>query len=158
MAKTKMLRFASEDDMKRELGARRERFSSGSRGREPEREADVQSAGLELLKHHPAIAFAYRSNSRAGFMLNPDVYDRLVKAGHLKRTEARFMRFGVKGAHDVTGMLRGGRRLEIEFKGDGGKLSEDQRAYAEAVNGGGGLAIVAYSVTELVDELARGTK
>lgn len=154
MARTRALRFASVEDAKQALADRRTRFATG---KVATRESDVQSAGLELLKRHPAVAFAYRSNSRAGFMLNPDVYDRLVREGHLKPNEARFMRFGVKGAHDVTGMLRGGRRLEVEFKGDGGKLSDDQRAYGEAVNGGGGLAIVAFSVDELVAKLQRGT-
>ena len=64
------------------------------------------------------------------------------------------MRFGVKGQHDVTGMLRGGKRLEVEFKADGKKMTDDQRAYADAVNGGGGLAVCAYSVDDILRALS----
>jgi hypothetical protein len=148
-----MLRFESEAEMHAQTQARREAFNSGSRGRIVTPEREVLAAVLELCKHHPSVAFAYRSNTRAGFLLNHDVYDRLVRAAHLKKDEARFIRFGVKGAHDVTGMLRGGRRLEIETKAEGRKLTDDQAAFAQGVNGGGGLAILAYSVDDVVKAL-----
>ena len=141
------LRFASELDIARMRADRRERFNSGQTGT---LERDVQAAALELLRAHPAIAFAFRTNTRSGFVLNTGVYQRLIDRGHLRKDEARFLRFNFPGAADITGMFRSGRRLEVECKGDSGKLSDEQTAFGEAVNAGGGLWICAHSVDELV--------
>jgi hypothetical protein len=60
------------------------------------------------------------------------------------------VQYGLKGGGDITAMLRGGRRLEVETKSDKGKLRDDQRAFGEAVNGGGGLWLLVRSIDELV--------
>src|SRR6185312_7626895 len=149
---TRMLRFDSEADLHAAMQRRREDFNGGARGRVVVPERDVLAAAIELLRKHPAIAFAYRQNTRSGYVLKHGVYDRLVTAGHIKRDEAQFMRFNFKGAADITGMLRNGRRVEIECKADGGgsPVSDEQCAFLEAVNGGGGLGFVARSVDDVM--------
>lgn len=117
-------------------------------------ESDVLAACLELLARHPRVAFARRCNTGSGYLIYAHRFNELVVAGAMKRNEARFMRFGVKGAADITGMLRGGRRLEVECKSDTGRLEDEQLQFLDAINGGGGLGIVARSVDELVEALA----
>lgn len=147
---SQMLRLSALDEPAEAKG-RRERFQAG-KTHTPE--ADVLAAVLELLQLHPKVAWARRSNVGSGFLLRSDVYYGLVRAGHLQANTARFMQFGVKGAADVTGQLRGsGRRLEIECKGDRGKPSDDQAIFGDAVNGGGGLWVLARSVDDVLRAL-----
>lgn len=143
-----MLRLTAEqyDDRAK----RRARHASGQIN-VPER--DILVACIELLRRHPAVAFAYRSNVAAGYLMYPDTYKRLVAAGALRPDECRYMRFGIKGAADITGMLRGGRRLEVECKADRGAVRDDQDVFLQAVSGGGGLGVVVRSVDELVEAL-----
>lgn len=124
---------------------------AGKRVVVPERE--IQKAGHELLKVHPKVAWIRRANVGAGYLLYADDYKRLVAQGHLKPDAARFVRYGIPGQGDDTGMLRGGRRLDVEYKAEGGRLSDDQIAFGEAVNGGGGLYICARSIDELMEGL-----
>jgi len=140
-----MLRFSEDEFAERE--ARRERFKAGKIA-VPER--DVLAAVLEFLRLHPSVAWATRSNVGCGYLLRADQYHRLVAAGSLKAGEARFMRFGFKGAADITGQLRDGKRLEVECKADRGVVSDDQAAFLQAVNGAGGVGIVARSVDDVV--------
>jgi hypothetical protein len=153
MSKGAMLRFTDEqfEQYSETSQARRERFQAGKVS-VPERE--ILAASIELLQKHPSVAWAKRANAGCGFLLYADTYKRLVAAGHLKPNDARFMRFGIPGQGDITGMLRGGKRLEIECKSDRGKLRDDQVEFGQAVNGGGGLYIVVRSVDELVRGLA----
>lgn len=148
--KSQMLRLSSIDELG-ERQARRERYQTG-RTHVPE--ADVLAAVLELLRLHPHVAWARRSNTGSGYLLRSDVYRDLVAAGHLQSNTARWMQFGVKGGADVSGMLRGGRLLQVECKSDRGKLSADQEVFGQAVNGGGGLWLVARSVDDVMRALA----
>lgn len=151
MTRSAMLRFASQEEFDRERAARRDRFQ---RGQVAVPERDILAAVMELVRKHPLVAWASRSNIGCGYLLRADQYHRLVAAGHLKPNEARFMRFGFKGAADITGMLRGGKRLEIEVKADRGVVSDDQTAFLQVVNGGGGLGMVVRSVDEVMRGLA----
>lgn len=63
------------------------------------------------------------------------------------------IRFGLKGSADITGILRDGRRLEIEVKDAKGKLSPEQIEFLETINRLGGLAFVARSVDDVVKAL-----
>lgn len=146
-----VLRFASQGALDAERAARRERFQ---RGQVAVCEKEIQAAGLQLLKRHPRVAWIVRQNTGAGYVLDARKFHALVAAGHLKPSDARFMRFGFPGGGDATGQLVTGARLEVEFKSDRGIVSDDQRAVHEAVNAAGGLAIVARSVDELVKALA----
>lgn len=95
-------------------------------------EADVQRAVLQLLATHPAVAFAYRVNSRV-----VDVTDRKSKAG------TRPMRTVPKGHPDIAGVLMGGRALFIECKSTDGTLTDEQAAWLARANEHGALAFVA---------------
>lgn len=148
-----MLRFSDEQfaQYSESREARRERFNAG-RVSVPERE--ILAASLELLRKHPRVAFARRNNTGAGFLLYRDTYERLVRAGHLKASEARYQTYGIKDGGDVIGMLIGGQLLNVECKSDRGRLSDGQEAFGQAVANGGGLWIVNRSVDELVHLLA----
>lgn len=79
----------------------------------------------------------------------------------------RFVRFGVPGQGDLSGILAGGRRLEIEVKSAIGRQSAQQQNFMEMVRRYGGLYVLARSVDEAlrgvggcaaegVDDAARG--
>lgn len=126
--------------------------NAGKRIVVPEREvlADI----IELLKRHPKVAWVARANVGAGYLLPAQLYRRLVAAGYLQAGDARYMTFGFPGAADINGMLRGGRRIEVEVKAEDGVLSPEQRRFGEAVNGGGGLWLQARSLDDVVGGLA----
>lgn len=135
-----MLRFDSEDDLfaHRARQARRDARNNASRARPVIAERDVQASVLAFLRKHPRVAWAQRFNSGVTKISNAD------------GTE-RFIRFAFKGCSDILGMLRGGRFLAVECKRAGERPTDEQRAFIDAVNGGGGLAFVACSI----DDVAR---
>jgi len=63
--------------------------------------------------------------------------------------KGRAIRFGVPGAADISGILRGGRRLEIECKSDAGRQSPAQRAWQAMIESHGGLYILAHMVEDV---------
>lgn len=65
----------------------------------------------------------------------------------------RFIRFGMKGASDILGVLPGGRFLAVECKMPKGKTSEAQDEFLAGVNASGGLGIVVRSVDELAEKI-----
>lgn len=144
-------RFESVADLERDRAARRERFN---RGEVHTLEKDVLAACLEFCQRHPAIAWAARANVGAGYLIRYAKFQELVAAGHLKESDARFVRYGLKNGGDITGMFRGtGRRLEVETKSDTGRVKDDQAAFGQAVNGGGGLWVIARSIDDVADAL-----
>lgn len=60
------------------------------------------------------------------------------------------IRFGHVGSGDISGILRGGRRLEIEVKTPKGIVTEEQIKFGEQINSMGGLWFVARSTDEAV--------
>ena len=64
---------------------------------------------------------------------------------------SRFVRFGVVGQADITGLLPGGRRLEIEVKTSMGPVRPEQVAFGERINRNGGLWFIARTVKDAVD-------
>lgn len=76
------------------------------------------------------------------------------------RTGGRFIRYGIKGQADISGILRGGRRLEIEVKLPDGKhpVTEEQKSFGSMVNGLGGVWFVARSVEEVVTKILEAMK
>lgn len=99
-------------------------------------EADIQHAVLKYLRVHPKIAWVGRFNSGAA----TSSYNGL-------RTFIRFST--VRGLSDIGGQLKGGRSLWVECKRLGLKLTEDQAAFLEAVNRGGGLGFVATCIEDV---------
>jgi len=65
----------------------------------------------------------------------------------------RHIRFGRNGAADITGILRGGRRLEIETKTATGKQSDAQVEFQAEIERMGGLYILARSVEDVATAL-----
>lgn len=64
--------------------------------------------------------------------------------------DGRQVRFGAPGQGDLSGILRGGRRLELEVKAPGGRPTEQQARFGAMVNAMGGLWAVVRSVDEAV--------
>jgi len=91
----------------------------------------------------------------------PEVYAWRQNTGVAKAHGHR-IRFGLNGSGDISGILRGGRRLELEVKLPGGKygVTEEQEAFGARVLAMGGLWCVVRSVEEAVTvvEEATGTK
>ena len=61
----------------------------------------------------------------------------------------RFVKFGIKGQADLSGILPDGVRLEIEVKAEGKKQSKEQKIYQRVIERFGGVYILAYSVEEV---------
>lgn len=63
------------------------------------------------------------------------------------------IQFGVKGQADLTGILPGGRRLEIEVKSETGRQRKEQKVFGDMINRKGGVYIVAKSVGDVSDAI-----
>ena len=92
---------------------------------------------LKALRHHPAIAWAERQNTGAA------------------QVGGRFVRFGWRGCSDVIGMLKDGRLLAVEVKAPSGKLRAEQAEFLSLVRRFGGVAFMARSCRDVLDELNR---
>lgn len=64
--------------------------------------------------------------------------------------DGRWISFGIVGGGDITGILLGGRRIEIECKTGGAKQHEEQRNFGEVIRKMGGIYIVARDVETVV--------
>ena len=67
----------------------------------------------------------------------------------------RFVRAGVPGQADLTGILCDGKRLEIEIKSDRGRQTEDQRNFQRMIERFGGVYVLARSVEDVARALQR---
>lgn len=59
------------------------------------------------------------------------------------------VRFGVPGQADLTGILPGGIRLEIEVKAPNGRQSREQQAFQRMIERFGGVYVLARSVEDV---------
>jgi hypothetical protein len=59
------------------------------------------------------------------------------------------LRWGTPGCGDITGILPGGRRLEIECKTDAGTQSGAQRAFQAIIEQHGGRYVVARTIEDV---------
>jgi hypothetical protein len=64
-----------------------------------------------------------------------------------------FVRAGVVGQADLTGILPDGRRLEVEVKRPGGEQSAEQQAYQRMIIRFGGVYCLACSVADVYTQL-----
>jgi hypothetical protein len=99
-------------------------------------ERAIQTEILRYLATLPGLR-AWRSNT--GAAMSP--------TGHLTR-------FGVKGQSDISGILAGGRFLQIEVKTPTGRLSPEQERWGAMITRFGGLFIVARCVEDVRRELS----
>lgn len=58
------------------------------------------------------------------------------------------VRFGVKGQADLSGLLQGGRRLEIEVKSATGRQTPEQKDFQAMIERFGGVYILARTVED----------
>jgi hypothetical protein len=68
-----------------------------------------------------------------------------------------FVRFGIPGQADISGILAGGRRIEIECKSPTGRQSEDQRRWQAMIEKFGGLYVLARSTEDVRAALQSAT-
>ena len=61
----------------------------------------------------------------------------------------RTVAFGLRGQADLTGILPGGIRLEIEVKGPNGRQSHEQKLYQQMIERFGGIYVLARSVEDV---------
>ena len=96
-------------------------------------ERDVVNAVLLALSAEPGVR-VWRHN-----------------VGAMKSDTGRFVRFGLPGQSDISGILSPeGWRLEVEAKTQTGRLSESQRRWLDMINNQGGIAFIARDPHEAV--------
>lgn len=61
----------------------------------------------------------------------------------------RTVRFGLPGAADLSGILRDGRRIEIEVKAPTGRQTEEQQRFGAMIERMGGIYVLARSVEDV---------
>jgi hypothetical protein len=99
------------------------------------REGEIQAAILGALAKHPRVA-AWRQNTGAARIGN------------------RFVRFGLKGAADICGVIAPtGRALFVEVKAQRGTQSPEQRAFERMVTARGALYVLARDVDTVLDAI-----
>lgn len=69
------------------------------------------------------------------------------------RIGGRLVQFGMTGASDIIGCLPDGRFLAIEVKRKGEKPTPEQLAFLSRVAQAGGVALVAYSLDDVIQGL-----
>lgn len=69
--------------------------------------------------------------------------------------QRRMVRFGLPGMADVSGILRCGRRVEIECKTATGRLTLEQRRWGEMVTAYGALYVLARSTADVEHEIRK---
>jgi len=69
------------------------------------------------------------------------------------KERTRFVRYGFKGSSDVIGILPDGRFLAIECKVGKNKVSPAQEEFLDNIANNGGLAIIAYSLDDVIERL-----
>ena len=105
-------------------------------------EAQVLRGILDYLAHDPRV-LVWRNNTGAA---------RLPGRGG----KEQIVRFGVRGAADILGVMRGsGRLIALEVKRPGKSLEPHQRAWGAAITAAGGHYACVHSIDEARAEVAR---
>lgn len=73
----------------------------------------------------------------------------VARLGGPRSAGGRVVRFGLPGQADLTGILPGGLRLEIEVKGPDGRQSRAQRSFQAMIERFGGVYVLARSVEDV---------
>lgn len=73
----------------------------------------------------------------------------VARIGGPRRAGGRVVRFGLPGQADLTGILPGGVRLEIEVKGPDGRQTAEQHAFQQVIERFGGVYVLARSVDDV---------
>lgn len=67
----------------------------------------------------------------------------------------RMVRFNVPGAADISGIIRGGKRLEVEVKTGTGAPSLAQKRFRAMIEAMGGLYVLARSIEDATSAVER---
>jgi hypothetical protein len=105
-------------------------------------EKDTLKAIMELLHRHPKVGKVWRQNSGT-FKMGYGESQRYVRANT------------AKGMADIMGILKDGRTLAIEVKSPTGLVKPHQYEFLEAIRNAGGMAFVARSVDDVINQLGR---
>lgn len=116
-------------------------------------ERDVQAATMAILEKHPRVAFAYRMNTGAGYLIGAHAWRGLLAGEVARKAMCRFIRFAFPGCSDILGMLTNGRFVAIECKSTDGELRDDQRAFLSLVNQHGGLGFIVRRPEQVFDSI-----
>ena len=104
-------------------------------------EAEIQAEILiGLGERYPHLLRAWRNNSGA------------------VKVDNRYIKFGIKGQADISGILVDGRRLEIEVKNEKGRQGKDQMIFQKVIERFNGVYILARSfedVRSVIDNYVR---
>ena len=92
---------------------------------------------IELGRLFPEVLRAWRNNR-----------------GNFKTEGGGFIKCGINGQADISGIVAGGRRLEIECKQPGQKQNADQIAFMNMIRRFNGIYVVAYCLADVVQALA----
>lgn len=112
-----------------------------------ERRVKKDSVGEATILHnclrwlHRQGAFTWRNNTGTAWL------------------DGRPVSFGYPGSADITGILRDGRRLEVECKTIIGKQSDKQKQFQQEIEANNGVYLLVHSVDELIKQWTeRGLK
>lgn len=106
-------------------------------------EQEIVRSILSALAYRPDV-FAWRQNTGA------------FRTEH--KGKSRFLRFGIPGQADITGILASGTRLELEVKQPGSRQREEQRVFGERIERMGGVYAVVHSIDEALAAVERGIR
>ena len=67
--------------------------------------------------------------------------------------QSRVIEFGVKGQADITGILPGGRRLEVEVKAGHDRMRPDQERFGQMIRTAGGIYVVSRDEKQAGEEV-----
>ena len=78
--------------------------------------------------------------------------------GAMKMPSGRFVHYGKCGSSDIIGITKDGRFLAVECKRNkGGVVSAEQVHFLSTIKRNGGVAIVASSLEQLIEELKKNS-
>jgi hypothetical protein len=97
-------------------------------------ETHLIAAVLLALGRRPDLCRVWRQNS-----------------GMLLDSHGRPVRFGVNGAGDISGILRDGRRLEVECKTEKGRQRPEQQSFEQMIRRFNGVYLLVRSADEALN-------
>ena len=111
-------------------------------------EAQILAWILRYLHIAPNVAWAHRFNVGA------HAIHEVLPGGKQSR---RYIEYAFPGCSDILGQMKDGRFLAIEVKSKNGRATDDQKAFLQNVRDNNGIAILARSVDDVVNELMKET-
>lgn len=71
----------------------------------------------------------------------------------IKKANGSFIPSGMTGISDILGLTKEGRFIAIEVKRTGNKTTPSQDIFMENIRKNGGIAVLAYSLDDVIDAL-----